>query len=200
MYRPTPSKIVLIGASTGGPGVIEKLISGVMGDYPYPICIVQHFPSGLSSSFASRLQNCTSNRVVESSDRLVLEGGMIVVAHGGSHLTFAADGGEGRLAVRHLEGDRGERHDFIPSVDDMFFSAAALWPGQSILAILLTGIGDDGVEGMVRIASKGGVTVCQDEKSSPVFGMPARAIEKGAAGYILAPEEIIRMMDEFART
>ncbi|MEW5832220.1 MAG: CheB methylesterase domain-containing protein [Campylobacterota bacterium] len=200
MYLPAPSKIVLIGASTGGPGVIEKLISGVRGDYPCPICIVQHFPSGLSSSFASRLQNCTSNRVVESSDRLVLERGMVVVAHGGYHLTFTEAGTEGHFAVRHLYGEQGKRHDFIPSVDDMFFSAADLWPGKSILAILLTGIGDDGVEGMVRIASKGGMTICQDEKSSPVFGMPARAIEKGAAGYILSPEEIIRMMDDFVRT
>lgn len=194
-----PSKIVLIGASTGGPGVIEKLIGALMPDYPYPICIVQHFPVGLSTSFASRLQVCTPNRVVESEERLALSGGLIVVAKGGVHLTFRSSAEEG-LSIRQLSAHEGNRSDFVPSVDDMFLSASQTWPGGSILAILLTGIGDDGVEGMIRIASSGGTTVCQNEESSPVFGMPARAIEKGAASRVLTPEEIIRVMDDFARS
>lgn len=197
MSATPPAKIVLIGASTGGPGVIEKLIAALPPAYPYPVCIVQHFPAELTASFATRLQMRTANRVVESSDRLELSNGMVVVAKGGEHLTFERT--PSGVLLRHRPASEGKRQDFVPSVDDMFLSAANVWRGDEILAVLLTGIGDDGVEGIGRISQKGGMTVCQDEKSCAVFGMPARAIEKGSASAVLSPEEIIQAIIGFMK-
>lgn len=191
------SKIVLIGASTGGPGVIEQLVSALPAHYPHPICIVQHFPAQLTHSFAARLQTCTENRVVESTDGLTLGGEMIVIAHGGSHLSFSAHGD--KVTLIHKCAHEGCRDDFVPSVDEMFLSAAEVYEPSSIMAILLSGIGDDGAKGMVKIALEGGLTLCQDEASSAVFGMPRQAIEQGGARYILSPAEIAEMMIMFGR-
>jgi two-component system, chemotaxis family, protein-glutamate methylesterase/glutaminase len=191
------SKIVLIGASTGGPGIIEQIIRSLPESYPYPICIVQHFPSELTHSFASRLQTCTSNRVVESSEGLILRGGMIVVAHGGSHLSFRLERGD--VIVTHKSGQEGSRYDFVPSVDEMFLSAAEVYSPSAIMAILLSGIGDDGAEGMGKIFSCGGMTLCQDEASSAVFGMPRQAIDRGVASYVLPPAKIAEEITIFGR-
>lgn len=183
------SKIVLIGASTGGPGIIEQLIASMPPAYPYPVCIVQHFPAELTYSFAARLQTCTSNRVVESSEGLILKRGMVVVAHGGNHLSFRLEG-NGDVTIAHKPAQDGIREDFVPSVDEMFISAAEVYDPSSIMAILLSGIGDDGAEGMSRITLSGGKTVCQDEASCAVFGMPRQAIARGGACAVLSPKQI----------
>lgn len=188
------SKIILIGASTGGPGVIEKLISSLPNNFSVPICIVQHFPSELTLSFALRLQTLTCNKVIESYDGMILEKGMIVIAKGGVHLGFRVQ--SNHIAIK--QSSVGIRNDFIPSVDEMMINCLDVYEPSSILAILLSGIGDDGVEGIVKIHSLGGFTICQDEQSSAVFGMPARAIERGAAKAILPVDEIAAMMKKFA--
>lgn len=187
------SKIVLIGASTGGPGIIEKLLTALPEHFNVPICIVQHFPSELTQSFVSRLQTYTTNKVVESYDGLILEDGIVVVAKGGIHLGFRL---ENNRAVIHQE-IVGVRSDFIPSVDVMMLSAQEIFEPSYILAVLLSGIGDDGAEGMVKIKSMGGVTLCQDEKSCAVFGMPGRAIERGGASEVLSVEEIAKRIIGF---
>lgn len=169
--------------------MIERLIAQLPGNYPHPICIVQHFPPELTNSFASRLQTLTSLRVVESYEGLEPDGGMVIIARGGAHMGFEQTAGR-KIAIKQFAPLRGMRDDFIPSVDIMFESASETFEGRSILAVLLTGIGDDGVEGMVRIASGGGSTVCQNEESCPVFGMPARAIARGVAHAVLSPDEI----------
>lgn len=187
------SKIILIGASTGGPGIIEKLITALPESFLVPICIVQHFPSELTHSFVTRLQTYTKNRVIESYDGLVLEGGIVVVAKGGVNLGF-------RLENTHViisEEVESVRNDFVPSVDGMMLSAAKIYEPTSILSILLSGIGDDGANGMVKIKTLGGLSICQDEKSSPVFGMPGRAIERGGASAVLSVEEIAQTMIRF---
>lgn len=185
------SKIILIGASTGGPGIIEHLISALPDHFSIPICIVQHFPAELTHSFVSRLQTCTSNRVLESKEGLVLEAGMIVVARGGSHLGFT-------LGTDHLpmitQLTEGIRDDFVPSVDCMMLSALEVYDPTSILAILLSGIGDDGADGMVKVKLLGGFSVCQNEQSSAVFGMPGRAIERGGVCEILSVDQIAETM------
>jgi two-component system chemotaxis response regulator CheB len=195
MQSLSTSKIILIGASTGGPGVIEKLIAALPEHFSVPICIVQHFPSELTHSFVSRLQTCTSNKVVESSDALILEEGLVIVAKGGIHIGFQMN--NYRVAI--TQKMEAFRNDFIPSVDVMMLSAAEVYEPSSILAILLSGIGDDGAEGMVKIKSLGGFTIAQDEKSSAVFGMPGRAIERGGASAVLSVDEIAEMIVRFGR-
>jgi len=191
-----PSKIVLIGASTGGPGVIEQIIASLPSNYPYPVCIVQHFPAALTHSFAARLQSRTTNSVIESSEGLILRSGMVIIAHGGTHLSFRMNS-EGEVTLLHKSAQEGRREDFVPSVDEMFLSAADVYSPSSIMAILLSGIGDDGAEGMVKIMSLGGETLCQDEGSSAVFGMPRQAIERGGACRILSPEQMAEAIFEF---
>ena len=188
------TKIILIGASTGGPGVIETLISALPKDFLVPICIVQHFPSELTHSFVSRLQTRTLNRVVESQEGLMIENGMIIVAKGGSNLGFYLSDTRDIMITQISEEIR---NDFIPSVDAMMLSASSVYKASSILAILLSGIGDDGVEGMIKIKREGGYTICQDEKSSAVFGMPGRAVERGGASAVMSVEEISREMIKF---
>ena len=194
MQSLSSSKIILIGASAGGPGVIEKLIASLPDNFSIPICIVQHFPSELTNSFASKLQMRTSNKVIESYDGMILDKGTIVIAKGGMHLGFRCI--SDHFAIEQTQ--TGIRNDFIPSVDMMMVSSTKVYEPSSILAILLSGIGDDGVEGMVKIHELGGFTICQDEKSSAVFGMPARAIERGAAKAILSIEEIATTIVKFA--
>ena len=193
MQSLSTSKIILIGASTGGPGVIEKLISALPKHFSIPICIVQHFPSELTPSFVSRLQTCTTNKVVESSEGMILDEGLVVVAKGGTHIGFRMN--NHRVAI--IQAFEGIRNDFIPSVDVMMLSAAEVYEPSSILAILLSGIGDDGADGMVKIKSLGGFTIVQDEKSSAVFGMPGRAIERGGVNAVLTIDEIADMMARF---
>jgi len=188
------AKIILIGASTGGPGIIEKLITALPENFSVPVCIVQHFPSELTPSFVTRLQTCTSNRVVESEEGLILERGLVIVAKGGVHLGFSV-GEDKRPMIHHILS--GIRNDFIPSVDVMMLSAAEMYEPKSILAILLSGIGDDGADGMVKIKTLGGLSVCQDEKSCPVFGMPGRAIERGGANAVLSVDEITEAIKRF---
>jgi len=188
------SKIILVGASTGGPGVIEKILSALPASFSLPICIVQHFPSELTHSFVSRLQTCTFNHVVESSEGLVIKEKMVVVAKGGVHLSFGVEDYRKSIII---ESSAGIRHDFIPSVDVMMMSAAEVYLPSSILAILLSGIGDDGADGMVKIKGLGGYCIAQDEKSSPVFGMPGRAIERGGVSSVLSTDEIIEAMIKF---
>jgi two-component system chemotaxis response regulator CheB len=188
------SKIILIGASTGGPGVIEKLVHALPEHFSVPICIVQHFPSELTHSFVSRLQTCTTNKVIESREGLMVEEGMIYVAKGGAHLKFSLKGDHHVTIIETLQGSR---NDFLPSVDEMLLSAAEVYAPSSIMAVLLSGIGDDGVEGMVKIKSLGGFTVCQDEKSSAVFGMPGRAIERGGIMEVLSIDEIAKTIVKF---
>jgi len=188
------AKIILIGASTGGPGIIEKLITALPENFSVPVCIVQHFPSELTPSFVARLQTCTSNRVVESEEGLILERGLVIVAKGGVHLGFSV-GEDKRPMIHHSLS--GIRNDFIPSVDVMMLSAAEMYEPKSILAILLSGIGDDGADGMVKIKTLGGLSVCQDEKSCPVFGMPGRAVERGGANAVLSVDEITEAIKRF---
>lgn len=192
-----PRKMVLIGASTGGPGVIERIISALPDGYAYPVCIVQHFPPELTRSFATRLQSCTPNRVVESYEGLCPENGMVIVARGGEHLTFVS-GENGAVRIHQISPLEGIRDDFVPSVDTMFASGAEIF-GSDVMAVLLTGIGDDGAEGMLRIAQRGGKTVCQDEASCAVFGMPRQAIERKAAHHILSPEAIVEAIIGFGK-
>lgn len=189
------SKIILIGASTGGPGIIEKLVRALPESFPVPICIVQHFPPELTHSFASRLQTCTSNRIVESLDGMKIENGTIIIARGGLHLVFTQEGGDS--VIRQIK--KGIRNDFVPSVDVMMLSAIETYAPNSILAILLSGIGDDGVEGMIKIKSLGGMSICQNEKSAAVFGMPGRAIERNGATAVLSVDEISDTIVKFAQ-
>jgi two-component system chemotaxis response regulator CheB len=180
--------LILIGASTGGTQAIEALLMKLPADAP-PIVIVQHMPAYFTRAFADRLDRCCPMRVVEAEHHMPLMRGVAYVAPGDSHLLVASRGGELRALI-----DGGPRvHYQRPSVDVMFQSAASLH-GLPIAALLLTGMGSDGADGMVALREMGATTIAEDERSCVVFGMPAAAIAKGGATHVAARGSMPRLI------
>jgi len=171
-------KIVLIGASTGGPGLIEQICASLPANFKHPVCIVQHMPEKFTTSFATRLDKVSALKVHESDKSLELLPGNIYIAKGGVHLHFAKKV-SGKIVLREEDENRGNHH-FQPSVDEMFESALKHFKGTQIVAVLLTGIGDDGASGLLSIKNAGGFTMGESEESCTVYGMPRVAFEKGA--------------------
>ena len=170
-------KIILIGSSTGGPGLIEKICSSVPADFKHAIVVVQHMPAQFTEAFADRLDRVSKLRVQESKHGMEVLGGNIYVARGGTHLTFSKKV-SGKITIS--ENDRKGDTFFQPSVNEMFFSAVKVFDCKKVLAVLLTGIGDDGAEGMLALRNAGSYTIGESEDSAVVYGMPKVAYEIGA--------------------
>jgi two-component system chemotaxis response regulator CheB len=183
-HPPVPRAIDLcvIGASTGGPAAIQAILERLPADFPAPVAIVQHMPPGFTRPFATRLNLHSRLRVSEAEHGVRLIPGQAVIAQAGRHLSFT-----GRLEVVLSAEPAQARH--IPSVNVMMLSAARVRPGR-VLAVLLTGMGDDGAEGMVAIRAGGGVTVAEAEESCVVYGMPRAAAERGGADHQMPIAEL----------
>jgi two-component system chemotaxis response regulator CheB len=175
--RPLPIDVCVIGASTGGPAALQRILERLPADFPVPIAIVQHMPPGFTGPFASRLNAHCRLSVSEAQDGEPLVPGRVVIAPAGRHLTFRAN-----LAVALSAEPADARH--VPSVTVMMLSAAWVRPGR-VLGVLLTGMGDDGADGMVAIRAGGGVTVAESEESCVVYGMPRAAAARGGAERLL---------------
>ena len=184
----TDERYVLIGASTGGPGLIETIARSLPADYPYPVCVVQHMPSNFTARFAERLNSVSRLKVVEAKNGEVLEPGKIIIAKGGYHLNFSRD--NGRIVCRLVPNV--PRRFFVPSVDEMFFSALEVMDPKKIVAVVLTGIGDDGADGMVALKKHGAYTIAESEETAVVYGMPKEAALRGGAVKVLPFPEIVR--------
>lgn len=169
-------KVLLIGASTGGPGLIEDICNALPADFNMPVFIVQHMPEKFTASFATRLGRASNLPVIESAANQEIAPGNIYLAKGGVHLHFAKKV-SGKIIMRH-ESDKSGRF-FQPSVDEMMLSASSVFDATKIISVLLTGIGDDGAEGMVAIKKAGGFTMGESEETATVYGMPKVAMEKG---------------------
>jgi len=182
-------KVVLIGVSTGGPGLIEQIVSSLPADYPQPVCIVQHMPEQFTRAFAERLARVSDLPVHESSTNDELLPGHIYLARGGVHMHFRKKT-SGKIVTIDCK-EKNERF-FQPSVDEMFESALNIFPASKIFSVLLTGIGDDGAEGMVKIKQAGGYTIAESEESATVYGMPKEAYERGGTSEVLGFEQILQ--------
>jgi len=181
-------KLVLIGASTGGPGLIEKILTSLPADYPYGVCVVQHMPDNFTSVFAKRLNKNSQIEVIEAKAGEIISPAKAIIAKGGFHLHFIKKL-TGELAVK-LAPNKANRF-FCPSVDEMFFSASKVFNPKNILAVELTGIGDDGADGMVELRKKGAYTLGESEESAVVYGMPKMAYERGGVVKQLPFEKIV---------
>ena len=186
----TTNQVIAFGASTGGTEAIRDVLSVMPADSP-PIVIAQHIPELFSASFAARLDSACAVHVAEAKDGQTLLPGHAVVAPGGRHLEVFRDGA--RYACRVFAGERVNRH--IPSVDVLFHSVAD-HVGSNAIGIMLTGMGNDGAQGMLAMRDAGGYTLAQDEKSSVVWGMPGSAVRLGAVDEVLSLQKIApRLMD-----
>ncbi len=184
-------KMLLIGASTGGPGLIEQVCTALPTNFPYPVCVVQHMPAQFTAAFATRLDRVSSLPVVESQHNMELSPGCIYVARGGVHMHFAKKV-SGKIVIRE-EKEKNNRF-FQPSVDEMFLSAVKTFPAEQIIGVLLTGIGDDGADGMVAIKKGGGFTIGESEETATVYGMPKEAYERGGVTQQLPFPKILKAL------
>jgi len=187
-------KIVLIGASTGGPGLIEQICSSLPADYKYPVCIVQHMPEQFTATFAQRLNRSSRLNVHETSQNMELLPGNIYLAHGGVHMHFSKKT-SGKIVIRE-EKNKGESY-FQPSVNEMMLSALNIFEASDIIGVLLTGIGDDGADGMVKLKKEGAYTLGESESSSTVYGMPKEAFDRGGVSEQLAFLDILKKIVTF---
>jgi two-component system chemotaxis response regulator CheB len=173
------SSMVAIGASTGGTQAIEEVLLHMPAPCP-PMVIAQHIPAGFSTSFANRLNRLCKFEVKEAADGDRVQPGRALIAPGDFHMMLVKSGGGYAVTVRS-----GPRVHFQrPSVDVLFASVAEAKPAHSV-GVLLTGMGADGAEGLLRMQQAGAMTIAQDEESCVVFGMPKAAIARGAAAQIL---------------
>jgi two-component system chemotaxis response regulator CheB len=176
--------IILIGASTGGTEAVMKLLDSMPPDCP-PILLVQHISAYFARAFAQRVAQHAQLKLGVCAEGTLLEPGHVYVADDDRHLGIA--GRRGRLSIIRSDGPPVNRHR--PSVDFLFKSACVI-SNLRISAILLTGMGGDGAQGMRELHDRGAVTFAQDEQSCVVFGMPREAIALGAVDVIASPWEI----------
>lgn len=181
-------KIVLIGVSTGGPGLIEQIVAALPLNYPQPVCIVQHMPEQFTRAFAERLARVTDLPVHETTSNDEVLPGNIYLARGGVHLHFRKKT-SGKIVTYDYK-DKNDRY-FQPAVNEMFESALKIFPAEKIFAVLLTGIGDDGAEGMVEIKKRGGYTVAESEATAVVYGMPKEAYLRGGTSEVMDFKDIL---------
>ncbi len=178
-------RLVLIGASTGGPVSIQRLLEDLGASCPVPVVIVQHMPEGFTAAFAARLNAHLPLPVREAADGELLLPATVYLAPAGRHLLL--DGGPGRLRARLSRSPEGLPHR--PSIDLLFTSTRQAVGGR-VLAALLTGMGRDGAAGLAALRSAGAFTLAQDEASSVVWGMPRAALELGAVREVLPIERL----------
>ncbi len=188
----TDMKVVAIGASTGGPPVIETILSGLPKNFPAPLLIVQHIAAGFVQGFAEWLAVSSGVPVRIASDGEYPLPGCVYLAPDDLQMGI---GSSGRIILSSGAPENGLR----PSVSWMFRSVAEIF-GKNAVGVLLTGMGKDGADELKRMREKGAITIVQDRETSVVYGMPGEARRIDAASYILSPSGIAAFLAGFSMT
>jgi two-component system, chemotaxis family, protein-glutamate methylesterase/glutaminase len=193
--RPASSNtIIAIGASTGGPEAIRLVLEQMPANSP-GIVVAQHIPPVFSAAFAARLNKLCEIEVIEAKDGDEVIPGRALIAPGDFHMVLRRSGARYRVEVRGGPQVCYQR----PSVD-VLFSSVAEAAGRDAIGVLLTGMGADGAQGLLRIRQKGGRTIAQDEESCVVYGMPREAVKAGAVDTILPLPAITSSLAEMCFT
>jgi len=173
-------RVVAIGLSTGGPNALRYLLSRLPAEFPAAVMVVQHMPEGFTETLARRLDESCSLDVKEAQSGDLLLSGRVLICPGNRHLKIR------RMPLGHIAvlGDDAPVNGHRPSVNVLFRSLAEEF-GPDGVAVLMTGMGEDGADGMGEVKERGGVTIAQNEESCVVYGMPRIAIERGYASRIL---------------
>jgi two-component system chemotaxis response regulator CheB len=187
---PRPVDLVAIGVSTGGPNALAKLLPGLARSQPVPILIVQHMPALFTRLLAERLAAVSGFTVREGVEGARLRPGEVWIAPGGFHLELAGASGAPHLHVQEEAPENSCR----PSVDVLFRSVARFYGARS-LAVVLTGMGHDGLRGCAAIREAGGQVLVQDEATSVVWGMPGAVSQAGLAERVLPLAELAAEID-----
>ena len=178
-------QIVVIGASTGGPKALSQVLSGLPVDFPLPILLVQHMPPLFTPMLAKHIEADTGRPCQEATNGGLIERGRTYVAPGDYHMVIAKR--DDRMVT--LLNQAPPEHYCRPSVNPLFRSAAE-WYGKTVLGVMLTGMGDDGIEGTGLLARRQGYMIAQDEATSVVWGMPGAVANAGLADEVLPISKI----------
>lgn len=182
-----PMEIVAIGASTGGPPALQNIFSSFDRSYPLAIVVSQHMPVGFTQAFAERLNRSSMFSVKEAEDGDPVLPGHILIAPGGRNLILENRGGRVTACVR----PPGATDRYIPCVDSMFESCASIYRSRMI-AVILTGMGNDGAKGIRAVKEQGGYVVAESDETAVVYGMPREAVATGLVDRIVPLPQIAR--------
>ncbi len=187
LRRKESTKVIGIGTSTGGPSALLKVFQHLPKEIPTPILVVQHMPAGFTSAFAERLNNTCSMNIKEAVDGDELWPGWGYIAPGDKHMIVEKKKNTGIIRISDGEKVSGHR----PSIDVLFNSIAEMSKSDSF-GVIMTGMGRDGSQGILKIHETGGYTLAQNEETSVVYGMNRVAVEIGAIREIVSLSEIAR--------
>ncbi len=183
--------IIAIGSSTGGPKALEYVLSRLPQNFPACILISQHMPEGFTKSLAERFDRTCQIKVMEAYEGAVLENGVAYIAPGGYH-----------MKIKHnntIELDSGPKVSYVkPSIDVMMKSIATVC-GNKTIGIILTGMGRDGADGVKSLKKNNAIIICQDQKSSIVYGMPAAVVNDGNADYVASLGDIPSLLMDLVK-
>jgi two-component system chemotaxis response regulator CheB len=185
---PLRSECIAIGTSTGGPVALSRIVPRFPKNFPVPIVIAQHMPPGFTAALAERLNAQSEIEVSEGVDGMPLRAGTAVVAPAGKRARVRRAGGAFELEIQDAE-----RATLTPSVDALFASVGESYE-RGALAVLLTGMGRDGVEGLRVVRASGGYAIGQDEASCVVYGMPRAAAEAGLIDRVCALDDLPHLL------
>lgn len=178
-------QLAVIGASTGGPVAIEKVLKQLPENYPLPILIIQHMPASFTGAFSERLDKLCAINVKEAEDGDQLKPGTAYIAPGGRQMRLKQNGRRNIISIE----DEPVATTYKPSVDITFNSIADAYRGR-VLAIVLTGMGSDGCDGAKMLREKGATVWAQDEASCVVYGMPMAVVKQNLADKVMSVDEI----------
>jgi len=185
-----PVRVVAIGASTGGPPLLQQILASLPADFGACVLVVQHMAEGFTENFVAWLNQSSRLPVLLAEQGMPVTPGQVLVAPDGFHLEL---GPGDRIVLSCAPPENGLR----PSVSALFRSVAQRCASQSV-GVLLTGMGCDGAKELKLLRERGGITAAQDRESSVVFGMPGEAVRLEAAAYILSPEGIVELLIRLA--
>jgi len=178
--------IISIGTSTGGPRALQDIIPKLPKEFPVPIVIAQHMPASFTGPFAERLNQLSQIMVKEAEEGEPLKAGVVFIAPGFGHMRVSRKRG-----IETFISISENREEFIyrPSVDALMLSVVEFYPGRA-LGVILTGMGNDGLKGLISLKKSGGRVFAQDEETCVVYGMPKAVVDAGVADKILPIEEM----------
>ena len=179
-------KVLAIGVSTGGPSALASILPSLPSGFPLPVLLVQHMPPMFTRLLAERLNATCQLKVIEAVESEPVTAGKILIAPGDYHMRVAAYGGH--VAVRLDQSP--PQNSCRPSVDALFASVGEVYGGAAI-AVILTGMGQDGLRGVQILKARGASVVAQDEVSSVVWGMPGAVVTAGLADWVLSLDQVV---------
>lgn len=178
-------EIIAMGCSTGGPMAVKRILSVLPSSFPWPVVVVQHMPLYFTEFYAEKLDSGCKLHVKEAENEERVMGGTVYIAPGDRHIRLKETGRDLIFSIDSSPPIAGAR----PSID-LFMKSVSSILGKKAVGVLLSGMGSDGVDGLLKLKQAGSITIAQDRRSSIVYGMPGKAINSGAASYVVELERI----------